>query len=186
MPALGYGSASRKGLAMPSPLFFDLSTWHRINLLYGAATLEVLRELREFFVDQRMYARLRRVVHDAQGHELLARTETAKVALSRATHATIDLAHVEAGLAVDVARAELQSLLAMLLERLAAMGVATVRAAGLAPDAISTVYFTGGSSGMTALREAFAPAFAHSRMAVGDLFGSVVSGLGIDAARRFG
>ena len=56
---------------------------------------------------------------------------------------------------------------------------------GLAPGDISTVYFTGGSSGMAALREAFAPAFAQSRMAVGDLFGSVVSGLGIDATRRF-
>ena len=38
---------------------------------------------------------------------------------------------------------------------------------------------------MTALRDAFAPAFPASRIAVGDLFGSVVSGLGIDAARRF-
>jgi len=185
MPALGYGSTSTKGLAMPSPLFFDLSTWHRINLLYGAATREVLRELREFFVDARMYARLRKVVNDALGHELLARTETAKIEMSHAAHATIDLSHVEAGLAVDVARAELQALLAALLARLVTMGTDTVRAAGLSPDAISTVYFTGGSSGMTALREAFAPAFAYSRMAVGDLFGSVVSGLGIDAARRF-
>jgi hypothetical chaperone protein len=65
------------------------------------------------------------------------------------------------------------------------MGTDTVRAAGLAREAISTVYFTGGSSGMRALREAFLPAFPQSRIAVGDLFGSVVSGLGIDAARRF-
>jgi hypothetical chaperone protein len=60
-----------------------------------------------------------------------------------------------------------------------------VRAAGLAPDAISTLYFTGGSSGMTALREAFADTYPDSRMVVGDLFGSVVSGLGIEAGRRF-
>jgi len=88
-------------------------------------------------------------------------------------------------LAVDVARDHLHTLLAGLLARLVTMGTDTVRAAGLAPDAISTVYFTGGSSGMRALREAFLPAFPQSRIAVGDLFGSVVSGLGIDAARRF-
>jgi hypothetical chaperone protein len=186
MPQLGYQSTSRKGLAMPSPLFFDLSTWHRINLLYGAATREVLREMREFFVDPKAYARLRKVVHDALGHELLGHTESAKIALSQATHAKIDLSRVESGLSVEVVREELTALLATLLARLVTLGVDTVRAAGLAPDAISTVYFTGGSSGMTALREAFAPAFAQSRMAVGDLFGSVVSGLGIDAARRFG
>jgi len=171
---------------MPAPLFFDLSTWHRINLLYGAATREVLRELGEFFADANLYARLRKVVHESLGHELLAHTEAAKIALSGAPQATIDLSRVEAGLKVDVAREALTALLAALLARLVTMGTGTVRAAGLAPDAISTVYFTGGSSGMTALREAFAPSFPHSRIAVGDLFGSVVSGLGIDAARRFG
>ncbi len=186
MPVLGYGTTSRKGLAMPAPLFFDLSTWHRINLLHGASTRETLRELREFFVDAALYARLCRVVDERLGHELLARTEAAKIALSHEEHARIDLAHVESGLAIPVARARLLALLADLLARLVTMGIDTVRAAGLAPADVSTVYFTGGSSGMTALREAFAPAFPVSRIAVGDLFGSVVSGLGIDAQRRFG
>ena len=65
---------------MPSPLFFDLSTWHRINLLYGASTRETLRELRDFFADVRQYERLRKVVQEAMGHELLTRTEAAKIA----------------------------------------------------------------------------------------------------------
>jgi hypothetical chaperone protein len=73
-----------------------------------------------------------------------------------------------------------------LLARLVSLGTATVHAAGLAPAAISTLYFTGGSSGMTALRDAFAGAFPDRRIVVGDLFGSVVSGLGIEAGRRFG
>ena len=80
---------------------------------------------------------------------------------------------------------ELIELLADLLARLVTVGKATVGRAGLTPDALSTLYFTGGSSGMTALREAFAAAFPASRVVVGDLFGSVVSGLGIDAGRRF-
>jgi hypothetical chaperone protein len=184
MPLLGYGGTSDKGLAMPSPLFHDLSTWHRINLLHGAATRETLRELRPFFTDPAMYARLRKVVHQGLGHELLARTEAAKIALSSASHAAIDLAHLEAGMMLTVRREALRELLAPLLARLVAMGLDTVRAAGVARDAISTVYFTGGSSGMAALREAFAPAFTQSRAVVGDLFGSVVSGLGIAAARR--
>jgi hypothetical chaperone protein len=77
-------------------------------------------------------------------------------------------------------------LLADLLARLVTLGTATVQAAGLKPAAISTLYFTGGSSGMTALREAFVGAYPDSRVVVGDLFGSVVSGLGIEARRRFG
>jgi hypothetical chaperone protein len=84
-------------------------------------------------------------------------------------------------------RAEgLLALLDALLARLVTMGRDTVKAAGLVPSDVSTVYFTGGSSGMTALRDAFAGAFPASRVVVGDLFGSVVSGLGLDAGRRLG
>jgi hypothetical chaperone protein len=84
-----------------------------------------------------------------------------------------------------VQRAALVELLDDMLARLVRMGHTTIAAAGLAPDDVSTLYFTGGSSGMRALRDAFAGAYPNSRVVVGDLFGSVVSGLGIDAARRF-
>lgn len=185
MPSLGHGSVGRKGLIMPSSIYFDLSTWHRINLLYAPGERESLRELQSFFRDPAPYARLRRVIEQRLGHELLGRTEAAKIELSSAQRAVIDLGHLEAGLHVTARRSELVALLASLLARLVAVGSATVRAAGLAPAAISTLYFTGGSSGMTALREAFADTYPDSRMVVGDLFGSVVSGLGIEAGRRF-
>ena len=77
-------------------------------------------------------------------------------------------------------------LLGDMLARLVEVGTATVHAAGLKTADVSTLYFTGGSSGMTALRDAFGKAYPGSRVVVGDLFGSVVSGLGIDAGRRFG
>ena len=93
--------------------------------------------------------------------------------------------HIEPGLSATARRDALIALLADLLARLVTLGTATVHAAGLQPAAISTLYFTGGSSGMTALREAFQGAFPASRVVVGDLFGSVVSGLGIEAGRRF-
>ena len=120
------------------------------------------------------------------GHELLGQTEAAKIALSDAAHAALDLAAIEAGLAVAPTRAELLELLGDLLARLVAVGTSTVATSGLRAADVSTLYFTGGSSGMTALRSAFTGAFPDSRVVVGDLFGSVVSGLGIDAGRRFG
>ena len=86
---------------------------------------------------------------------------------------------------VKGSRDELIDLLGDMLARLVDVGTATVKAAGLDVSDVSTLYFTGGSSGMTALRNVFVRAYPHSRVVVGDLFGSVVSGLGIDAARRF-
>ncbi|MEP7328477.1 MAG: Hsp70 family protein [Betaproteobacteria bacterium] len=185
MPSLGYRSIGRRGLIIPSPIYFELSTWHEINFLYSPRTRETLRELQAFFIDPAPYARLCRVIDDRLGHELLGRTEAAKVELSQFTRAEIDLSHVEARLAVTVERSGLLDLLANLLARLVTVGATTVRAAGLTPATISTLYFTGGSSGMTALREAFRDAYPESRVVVGDLFGSVVSGLGIEAQRRF-
>jgi hypothetical chaperone protein len=185
MPALGYRTIGPKGLAVPSLVYFDLSTWHRINLLYAPKFLGTLRELQAFFGDLAPYRRLLHVIDERLGHELLGNTENAKIALSGTAATTLDLARIERGLAVVAQRDELLALLADLLARLVAMGRSTVTASGLAPAQISTVYFTGGSSGMTALRDAFAQAFPASRVVVGDLFGSVVSGLGLDAGRRF-
>ncbi|MET0733199.1 MAG: Hsp70 family protein, partial [Casimicrobiaceae bacterium] len=185
MPALGYRSVGPKGLVVPSLVYFDLSTWHRINLLYAPKFLGTLRELQPFFADPEIYERLMRVIAECLGHGLLGQSEQAKIELSHIEQTQIDLGSIDAGLVVAARRAELIELLADLLARLVTVGKATVARAGLAPDALSTLYFTGGSSGMTALREAFAAAFPASRVVVGDLFGSVVSGLGIDAGRRF-
>jgi hypothetical chaperone protein len=186
MPTLGYRTVGTKGRVVPSLVYFDLSTWHRINLLYSPKFVGTVRELQAFFTDPRPYGRLVQVIEQRLGHELLGRTEAAKIELSQSSHATLDMRAIEMGLAVAASHAELLELLGDLLTRLVDVGTATVRAAGLVPGDVSTLYFTGGSSGMTALRDAFATAFPDSRVAVGDLFGSVVSGLGIDARRRFG
>jgi hypothetical chaperone protein len=185
MPTLGYRTIGPKGLVVPSGVYFDLSTWHRINLLYAPRFLGTLRELQAFFSDLRLYRRLMHVIDQRLGHLLLGETERAKIELSQAPRTVIDLGSVEQGLVVPALRAELVQLLDDLLARLVRVGNATVAAAGMTAGDVSTLYFTGGSSGMRALREAFAVAYPDSRIVVGDLFGSVVSGLGIDAARRF-
>jgi len=186
MPMLGYGSVGPRGRPVPSAVYFDLSTWHRVNFLYAPKFAGSFRELRSFFDDPLPYERLRRVIERRFGHELLGRTEQAKIELSDAETTAIDLGRVERHLAATVNRADLLSRLDDLLQRLVGLGSATVKAAGLGVDDVDTLYFTGGSSGMTALRTAFRVAFRESRIVVGDLFGSVVSGLGIEAARRFG
>ena len=185
MPTLGYRTIGPKGLVVPSGVYFDLSTWHRINLLYAPRFLGTLRELKAFFSEPEPYRRLMHVIDERLGHLLLGETEAAKIELSQAPRTLIDLDRVERGLVVPALRAELVELLDDLLARLVRTGNATIAAAGLTVADLSTLYFTGGSSGMRALRDAFAASFPDSRIVVGDLFGSVVSGLGIDAARRF-
>ena len=147
-------------MPVPSLVYFDLSTWHRINLLYAPKALGMLRELRSFFVDEAPYHRLMRVIDRRLGHELLGRTEAAKIALS---DARVRRARPRRRRAATwrsrCGRTSCSRCCADLLARLVELGRGTVAAAGLAPDRIGTLYFTGGSSGMAALREAFEAAF---------------------------
>jgi hypothetical chaperone protein len=58
--------------------------------------------------------------------------------------------------------------------------------AGIAPERVDTVFFTGGSSGVASLRERIAAIVPDARRVEGDLFGSIGAGLALDAARKFG
>ena len=58
--------------------------------------------------------------------------------------------------------------------------------AGVAAGEVDTVFFTGGSSGVIALRERIGALLPAARKVEGDLFGSIGAGLAIDAARKFG
>ena len=186
MPTLGYRSIGPKGLVVPSLVYFDLSTWHRINLIYAPKFLGTLRELQAFFARPHALWRLMRVVDQRLGHLLLGRTEQAKIELSEAER--------DAGRSRRHRGGPRSARAAPRADRSAR------RSAGRSwcrweprpwPRPASRrrrsrpCTSPAGSSGMTALREAFAATFAESRVVVGDLFGSVVSGLGLDAGRRF-
>ena len=52
--------------------------------------------------------------------------------------------------------------------------------------AVDTIFFTGGSSGVPALRQSVAALLPNARATEGNSFGSIGSGLAIEAARRYG
>ena len=185
MPELGSRTRTPRGEPVPSSIYFDLSTWYRINFLYAPKFVGVLRELRTFYAEPRFHDRLLRVIDQRQGHRLLGMTEQAKIELSEHSRTRIGLDCIEPGLSVAAERRELEAELAALLARVVAVGKSAVAAAGVASSSVDTVYFTGGSSGMLALREAFRAAFPRSTQVKGDLFGSVTAGLAVEAGRRW-
>ena len=188
MPTLGYGTIGPKGKPVPSLVYFDLSTWHRINLLYtpkfhgrAARAAGVLRRsgpVPPARARDRQAPRARAPRPHRAGEDR---------AVGRGQRTVIRLDAGRAGPRGGRARAPSSStLLADQLARLVQVGTCDGRRRGSRAGARSRpLYFTGGSSGMRALRQAFEATFPASRVVVGDLFGSVVSGLGLDAARRF-
>jgi len=186
MPALGLRSPLlRKGLDAPSWYFFDLATWHRIGFLYDHKVLTEVRAVLRESAEPEKIERLLRVLEHRKGHELLAGVETAKIVLSSADSTTFDFDKSVADISLNIARAELEAAVADSLQRIRSRIESVLRIAGLTADSISAVFVTGGAAMMPSVRRTIAAAVPAARLIAGDAFGSVATGLALDAARRF-
>lgn len=191
LPLLGYGAygaptAAAPPREVPSGVYFDLATWHLINTVYNPQRVAELRGMRSFYADPAQHRRLMTVLTDRLGHELLGRAEAAKIAVAEGGASPIDLGHVEPRLAAELDEPGIDAALEADLDRIVAAAHATVRLAGLEPGAVDALYFTGGSTGLRLLADRLQGAFPTARPVRGDRFASVVTGLALHAARRFG
>ena len=191
LPLLGYrafgvATAEQPAREVPSPVYFDLATWHLINTVYNPLRVAELRGMRSFYADPAQHRRLMSVVDQRLGHELLARSEAAKIMVAEGGATAIALDPVEAGLSADFDEAGARGALEADLDRIVAAARETAAQAGLAPGEIDALYFTGGSTGLRLLTERLQQAFPAARPVRGDRFASVASGLALHAARRFG
>ncbi len=191
LPEFGYGAygpsvAGAPAREVPSGVYFDLATWHLINTVYNPARVAELRSMRGFYADLRQHDRLMTVVEERLGHELAARAEAAKIAVAEGGRTTIDLSHVERRLAVELSEPQAVAALDADIERIVAAARETAQQAGLAPEAIDALYFTGGSTGLRLLAQRIAAAFPAARQVRGDRFASVASGLAVFAQRWYG
>lgn len=191
LPEFGYGAygpsvAGSTPREVPSGVYFDLATWHLINTVYNPARVAELRGMRGYYADTRHHDRLMTVVTERLGHELAARAEGGKIAVAEGGQTRIDLSHVENRLAVDLVEAQAVAALEADIERIVGAARETARQAGLAPEAIGALYFTGGSTGLRLLAQRIAAAFPGARIVRGDRFASVASGLAVFAQRWYG
>jgi hypothetical chaperone protein len=125
------------------------------------------------------------VLKHRKGHELLAGVEAAKIELSHADRAKLHLDEAVADMSLEITRPELEATIADSLQRIRSRVADVIRMAGLTPDQVSAVFLTGGATRMPAVRDAIAASVPAARLIAGDAFGSVATGLALDAARRF-
>lgn len=191
LPEFGYGAfgpsiGGAPPREVPSGVYFDLATWHLINTVYNPGRVAELRGMRGFYADTRHHDRLMTVVDERLGHELAARAEDAKIAVADGGRTTIDLSHVERRLAVELSEPQAVAALDTDIERIVAAARETAHQAGLKPESIDALYFTGGSTGLRLLAQRIAAAFPAARQVRGDRFASVASGLAVFAQRWYG
>lgn len=181
----GYRATGPSGREVPSGIYFDLATWHLINTCYSPLRVAEWRGMKSWFTDVRQHARLMTVLEERLGHELAARAEGAKIAVSGGADTTVDLSHVEPGLVLPLSEKTAVDALRADLDRIISTAHETVALAGLKPGQIDALYFTGGSTGLRLLVDGMAAGFPQAARVSGDRFASVATGLGLHAQRVF-
>jgi len=178
MPQLGLGThLVEKNLPMPKSLYRELATWATINFAYTYKNERMLAELVATAREPEKVERLRKVVRQRLGHRLAFAVEDAKLALSAGDEADVPLSFLEPGLTVVARRVDFERAIEASIDRLHKTAGDCIAAAGLRPSAIETIFLTGGSSRVPAVRTAIARAAPSARLAGGSDLLSVALGL---------
>ena len=186
MPLLGFRGRMKNGAEIPSSIFFQLATWHTINFAYSR---QVWADLQHIYRDASARAeldRLSRLVSRREGHWLALQVEQAKIDLSTAPTATLQLDRLEDGLTHTITRDDFTRATRALVERVGECVGELLTQSGVGRERVDTIYFTGGASGVAQLRQRIAAELPAARCVEGDLYGSIGAGLAVEAARRHG
>ena len=139
--------------------------------------------------DAREPAKLARLIHlieERAGHWLAMQVESAKIGLSASDCVMLELDRLAPPETLRIERAGFEDAIGQLLGSIDATVLRLLADAGVAPEAVDTVFFTGGSSGVGLLRARVGALVPEARKVEGDLFGSIGAGLALDALRKFG
>lgn len=178
MPLLGLGTTLiEKDLPMPVALYHELATWATVNFAYTYRNECDVAELVGLAREPRKVERLLTVLRRRLGHAIAFAVEGAKIALSADGRAGIALDIIEPHLAATATRAAFDEAIAAGIDRLQRIASACIASAGLGPGDIDTIFLTGGSSRVPAVRAAIGRAAPSARLAGGSDLLSVALGL---------
>jgi hypothetical chaperone protein len=185
MPLLGLGSRLNNGLEVPSGYYFNLATWHTINFAYTQKVWRELQDLTRDACERDKLALLLKLIAQRDGHWLAMQVEEGKIALSAQDAVTLPLDRLGPDLQLPLQRTGFDNAISHLVDGIESTVRGMLAKTGLAAGAVDTIFFTGGSSGVPLLRQRIAALLPSARRVEGDLFGSIGTGLALDAARRF-
>jgi hypothetical chaperone protein len=166
-------------------MFHDLATWHKIPFLYTSDNVAYLREAINTANHPEILQRLLQVLTRRKGHQIAAEVEAAKIALSDDETVRF-LLPLQSPIEIEARRSDLARAVESDTGRIIQAIDRCCKAAAVAPARIQSIFLTGGSTGIPAVRRRILEHLPAARPIDGDRFGSVGMGLAIDAARRFG
>jgi hypothetical chaperone protein len=186
MPHLGHKTLIKpKNLPVPNYIFSDLSTWHKINLLYNSKFESLINDIYKNSHEKHLIERLLKVIKQRKGHNLAIEVEKAKISLTAGEYTNIDLSFIEKDLDIELSITQLNESIGLMVEDIFLNIEDVIKNSKINPSDISTIFLTGGSTAIRLINESIISRFPKAKIVKGDVFGSVGLGLSIEAKRKF-
>lgn len=184
-PRLGQGSQYRsafnKVLPVPAWLYTNLERWHYLSFLKSKKTMDMLAELRLQAFEPEKIAALIHVIEYDLGYHLYRAVEQTKIELSEQEMSALRFRDAALAIAQAVRRDEFDDWIGDEIAAIAACLDRLLEHTGVAPTDVGSVFMTGGSSLVPAVRHLFEARFGASRIHSGGELTSVAKGLALRA-----
>jgi hypothetical chaperone protein len=184
-PSLGLGSTYRTAfdqvLPVPVWLYERLERWEHLSFLKSKQTMETLRRLRFGAAEPEKIDALVHLVNDDLGYALYRAVEHTKFDLSEHLAATFQFTDRPVTIQRAVQRGEFETWMQPKLEALTACINRLLARCNVQPGDVDSVFLTGGSSFVPAVRRLFEEQFGAARLRGGEELTTVARGLALRA-----
>jgi hypothetical chaperone protein len=177
LPHLGMGSHYRsmggKKLELPKHVFHAMGRWNELSFLRLSKDYTDLQDLSAHADAPDKLRQFFDIVDHSKGLDLYDAVSRVKRQLSMADEATLQFENLK----VPITRLEFEAWIADDLERIDAALGNTMDKIGIAASEIDSVFLTGGTSLVPAVRKIFSDRFGESKLHAGEELISVAKGL---------
>ncbi len=189
-PALGLNSRYQPPFGAPLPvpswLYEHLEKWHYLSFLKSKKTMELLEELRFQALEPEKINALIHVVENDSGYRLYRSVESVKFSLTDRESAAFVFDDPPIALTSNVSREQFEEWIAREVHRIGDCVDRLFRRSSVSFEEVDSVFMTGGTSLVPAVKRLFTERFGAERMKGGDELTSVAKGLALEALTVFG
>lgn len=181
-PWLGKGTLFKsidKILPIPQHYHTSFARWHQLAMLKTPAHIRELEDLARASLSPEKIAKFLDVIRNDWGFNIYRAVSDTKATLSAAQRADFVLKLGDIHIEREISRADFERWIAHDIERIEKTVDDLLEAQGLRVDDIDSVFLTGGSSFIPAVRRIFETRFGTDRLADGENFQSVAFGLAL-------
>ncbi len=184
-PRLGLGSQYRslfdRVLPVPLWLYEHLERWHHLSFLKTRETMELLRQIRFRALEPEKIDALIHVVEWDLGYQLSRAVERTKCSLSSQEISPFTFRDSPADIIEQVSRGVFESWIDLNLQAIANCVDRLLTRCGVSPSDVDSVFLTGGSSFVPAVRHLFEQRFGAAHLRGGGELTTVARGLALHA-----